>query len=39
MLDEFLLSQDDAEDVSTESSRYNSGDSNTDRAFKELLNG
>ena len=39
MLDEFLLSQDDAEEVSTESTRYESKDSNTDRAFKELLNG
>jgi len=40
MLDEFLLSQDDAEDVSSESTRYNnSGASDTDRAFKELLNG
>jgi hypothetical protein len=39
MLDEFLLSQDDAEEVSSESSRYESTDSNTDRAFKELLNG
>ena len=38
MLDEFLLTQDDAEDVSTESARYDSKDSNTDRAFKELLN-
>ena len=39
MLDEFLLGQDDAEELSTESTRYNSGDSQTDRAFKELLNG
>ena len=39
MLDEFLLGQDDAEDVSTESTRYNNSDSSTDRAFKELLNG
>ena len=39
MLDAFLLSEDDAEDVSTESARYGSNDSATDRAFKELLNG
>ena len=39
MLDEFLLTQDDAEEVSTESTRYKSSDSNTDQAFKELMNG
>jgi len=41
MLDEFLLTQDDAEEVSNESSRYGSGGSTsaTDKAFKELLNG
>ena len=39
MLDEFLLTQDDAEEVSTESTRYESTDSKTDRSFKELLNG
>ena len=39
MLDEFLLSEDDAEDVSSESTKY-STDSNTsavDKAFAELL--
>jgi len=38
MLDEFLLSEEDAEDVSSESSRYsNKGTSSVDQAFKELL--
>ena len=39
MLDEFLLSDDDAEDVSIESTKYNndSGKSAVDKAFAELL--
>jgi len=39
MLDEFLLSEDDAEGVSTESTKYNndSGKSVVDKAFAELL--
>ena len=40
MLDEYLLGEEDAEDVSSESSHYNSKDSETssvDRAFEELL--
>jgi len=39
MLDEFLLSEDDAEDVSTESTKYSggSGKSAVDKAFAELL--
>jgi len=39
MLDEFLLSEDDVEDVSTESNKYNSGSgkSAVDKAFAELL--
>jgi len=39
MLDEFLLSEDDAEDVSTESNKYSSssGKNAIDKAFAELL--
>ena len=38
MLDEFLLGEEDAEDVSSESSRYNNKNMNSvDQAFKELL--
>ena len=39
MLDEFLLSESDAEDVSSESTKYNSttGTSDVDKAFAELL--
>jgi len=39
MLDEFLLTETDAEDVSSESTRYNnnSGQSSVDQAFAELL--
>jgi hypothetical protein len=38
MLDEFLLGEDDAEDVSSESSKYNNKEtSSVDQAFKELL--
>jgi len=39
MLDEFLLSEEDAEEVSTESTRYSksSGPTEVDQAFKELL--
>ena len=39
MLDEFLLSEADAEDVSTESTKYDgaSGTSDVDKAFAELL--
>ena len=40
MLDEYLLGEDDAEDVSSESSHYKSDNSETssvDRAFEELL--
>jgi len=38
MLDEFLLSEEDAEEMSSESSRYSSGETNSvDQAFKELL--
>jgi len=39
MLDEFLLSEDDAEDVSTESNKYSSGSGKNaiDKAFAELL--
>ena len=38
MLDEFLLSEDDAEEVSTETSRYNSNSNNqVEKAFADLL--
>ena len=38
MLDEFLLGEEDAEEMSTESSRYNSSSKSTvDKAFEELL--
>ena len=39
MLDEFLLNEEDAEDVSTETTKYNSnsGTSAVDKAFAELL--
>ena len=37
MLDEFLLDEEDAEDVSSESNRYNSQKSSVDQAFDELL--
>ena len=39
MLDEFLLSENDAEDVSSESDRYNSDKPQTsiDKAFSDLL--
>ena len=39
MLDEFLLSEEDAEEISSESSRYNgkSETSSVDQSFKELL--
>ena len=39
MLDEFLLDANDAEETSTESTHYNSSNSDTsvDRAFEELL--
>ena len=39
MLDEFLLGEEDAEDVSTESTRYNNTNSTStiDKAFEELL--
>lgn len=38
MLDEFLLSEEDAEEMSSESSRYNnSPDNSVDKAFEELL--
>ena len=39
MLDEFLLGEEDAEDVSTETSKYQSSSpqSNVDKAFEELL--
>ena len=40
MLDEYLLTEEDAEDVSSESTRYNNESSETnavDKAFKELL--
>jgi hypothetical protein len=38
MLDEFLLGEEDAEDVSSEASKYNSNETNSvDQAFKELL--
>ena len=39
LLDEFLLSEDDAEDVSTETTKYNksSNTSQVDKAFAELL--
>ena len=37
MLDEFLLGEEDAEEVSTESERYSSDKSAVDEAFEELL--
>jgi hypothetical protein len=37
MLDEFLLDEEDAEDVSSESNRYNSQKSSVDQVFDELL--
>ena len=39
MLDEFLLGEDDAEDVSTETSKYQSDSATNavDKAFEELL--
>ncbi len=37
MLDEFLLTEEDAEEVSTESQRYSSDKSAVDTAFEELL--
>ena len=38
MLDEFLLGEEDAEEMSTETSKYNSTSSNSvDKAFEELL--
>ena len=37
MLDEFLLGEQDAEDVSSETTKYNSSQSTVDKAFEELL--
>ena len=38
MLDEFLLGEEDAEEVSSETTKYQSSDTNdVDKAFEELL--
>ena len=38
MLDEFLLNEDDAEEVSSETTKYNNNETSAvDKAFEELL--
>ena len=37
ILDEFLLGEEDAEGVSSETTKYSSGATDVDKAFQELL--